>query len=360
MGLWEVLLLSSGAVYLAALLWLNMGLGRQPAQTVQDRPQVSVIVAARNEEAQVTACLDALQVQDYGGSWEVVVVDDRSTDQTAPLVEARCGEQLKLVRAGREPRFRCPKKSALAAGIDASGGDLLLFTDADCQPPPDWVRRTVALFSPQVGLVAGHAFPLPSPGLRQGVLALDNLAVGALGAGSMGMGRPLSCTGRNLAYRREVYEQVGGFSAIGHLIGGDDVYFLRLVARTSWKIVHNACVVDCSPGPQTWRALLQQKLRHASKAGHYQGPALLLGTAVYLFHLLLLVGMAKLVLGRAELLFLVIWGTRWLADLILLWRYAPRPGERKLLHHLPFLEVLYIPYVLVFTLAGRLGWFRWK
>ena len=360
MGLYEVLLLSCGAIYLVAIVWLNAGLRRLPAAPVEEQPVVSVVVAARDEEAQIDACLDALQAQDYGGEWEVVVVDDRSADRTARLVAARCGDQLKLVRAPRALRFRCPKKSALAAGIEASRGELLLFTDADCQPPPDWVRRTAALFSPQVGMVAGHAFPRPSPGLRQGILALDNLAVGALGAGSTGRGRPLSCTGRNLAYRRQVYEQVGGFAAIGHLIGGDDVYFLRLVTRTPWRIVHNPSAVDCGPGPQTWRALLQQKTRHASKAGHYSGPALLLGAGIYLFHLLLLVGLARLVLGRAEPLFLAVWGTRWLADLVLLWRYAPRPSERKLLRRLPFLEVLYIPYVLFFTLAGRLGWFRWK
>lgn len=360
MGLWEILLLSFGVVYLGALLWLNAGLRRQPVVPAQERPRVSVVVAARDEEAQIGACLDALQAQDYGGEWEVVVVDDRSTDQTARLVEERCGDQVKLVRAPQELSFRCPKKSALTAGIEASQGALLLFTDADCQPPPDWVRRTAGLFGPQVGMVAGHAFPRSGPGLSQGILALDNLAVGALGAGSTGMGRPLSCTGRNLAYRRQVYEQVGGFSAIGHLIGGDDVYLLRLVARTPWKIVYNPSVVECAPGPQTWSAILQQKLRHASKAGHYQGPALLLGTAIYLFHLLLLLGLARLVVGRVEPLFLAVWGMRWLADLVLLWRYAPRSGERRLLRHLPFLEVLYIPYVLLFTLVGRLGWFRWK
>ncbi|MBI2502775.1 MAG: glycosyltransferase [Candidatus Latescibacteria bacterium] len=360
MGWFEVLLLVSGGVYLAVLLWLNAGLRRHLTTLAEGWPRVSVVVAARDEEAQIGACLDALQAQDYEGEWEVVVVDDRSTDQTARSVAKRSWDRLRLVHAPRELRFRCPKKSALAAGIAASQGELLLFTDADCQPPPEWVRNTVRLFAPGVGMVAGHAFPQPVRGLRQGLLALDNLAVGALGAGSMGMGTPLSCTGRNLAYRLQVYEQLGGFSAIGHLIGGDDVYFMRLVSSTPWRIVYNPCQVQCSPGPQAWKAILQQKLRHASKAGNYQGPARGLAGAVYLFHLLLLVGVAKLASGQADLLFLGVWALRWLADLALLYRFAPGARERRLLRHLPFLEVLYIPYVLVFTALGRLGWFRWK
>lgn len=360
MGIFEVLLLLTGGSYLAMVLWLNAGLGRRrPAQT-QRLPLVSVVVAARNEESAIDACLDALQAQEYAGEWEVVVVDDRSTDQTAQRVEERAWGRLKLVRAPAQLRFRCPKKSALAVGIEQSRGELLLFTDADCQPPPDWVRSTAQLFGPGVGMAAGHAFPRPVKGIRQELLALDNLAVGALGAGSTGMGRPLSCTGRNLAYRRQVYEELRGFADIGHLIGGDDVYFLRLVSRTSWRIVHNPSLVSCGPGPNTWKTLFQQKLRHAAKAGHYRGPVLLLAGAVYLFHLLLLVGLARLVLGQPGPVFLAVWGGRWLADLVLLARYAPRPSERKLLRHLPFFEVLYIPYVLLFTLAGRLGWFRWK
>jgi cellulose synthase/poly-beta-1,6-N-acetylglucosamine synthase-like glycosyltransferase len=358
--LFAALLLATGAFYLGMVLWLAAGLRRNQAARVAGLPRISVVVAARNEEGTIGACLDALQAQDYEGELEVVVVDDRSEDQTAQRVKARGWAGLKLVRVVGQPRFRCPKKNALAAGIEESRGELLLFTDADCRPAPDWVRRTAALFHPEVGLAAGHAFPEPVQGLGQALLALDNLAVGALGAGSIGMGRPLSCTGRNLAYRRQVYEEVGGFASIGHLIGGDDVYFLRLVTRSSWRVARNPTLVSCAPGPRTWGAALQQKLRHAAKAGHYGGAALLAGGVIYGFHLLLLAGLVRLILGEPDPVFLGVWAGRWLGDLFLLAGYAPRQSERRLLGCLPFLEVLYIPYVLFFTLAGRLGWFRWK
>ncbi len=358
MGIYEALLLGAGGVYLGAILWLWAGVGRRP-RPGGGQPRVSVVVAARNEAENIRACLEALRAQDYQGEWEVVVVDDRSTDQTARVVAAHAWERVKLVRAPEERSFRCPKKSALAQGIASSFGEVLLFTDADCLPPPQWVRATAGLFTEGVGLVAGHAFPAAGPGLRHQVLALDNLAVGALGAGSIGMGAPLSCTGRNLAYCRQVYQEVGGFTSIGHLVGGDDVYFLRLVARTKWKVVYNPVPIACAPGPEGWR-VLQQKLRHASKAGHYQGPALALAGAVYLFHLLLLIGLVQLARGQVHEVFFGVWGARCLADLALLGRFAPRPQERRLLVFLPLLELLYIPYVLVFSVVGRLGWFRWK
>ena len=366
MSLFDLLLAGSGAVYVAAILWLLAGLRRREAGTSRRSFSTSIIVAARNEAGSIESCLQALRRQDYPGAMEVVVVDDRSRDDTAARVleQAREWPGLKLVRARGKPPFRCPKKSALARGIDASSGELLLFTDADCRPPPGWVRSTAARFAEDVGLVAGYAFFRPGKSVRLGLLALENLAVAALSAGSAGMGHVLSCTGRNLAYRRRVYEEVGGFASIGHLIGGDDVYFARLVARRGgWRLVYNRAAeaaVPCHPVSGRWADLVQQKLRHASKAGHYRGFALALAAVVYLFHLLLLAGVVRMVLQEFwDALLLSVWGVRCLADLMLLWSFAAAP-ERRLIAYLPLLELLYIPYVLVFTVLGRLGWFRWK
>ena len=242
MSLFDLLLAGSGAVYTAAILWLLAGLRRGRAGASPRSTSTSIIVAARNEANSIESCLQALKRQDYQGRMEVVVIDDRSRDDTAARVleQAREWPQLKLLRARENGPFRCPKKSALAQGIDASEGELLLFTDADCRPPPGWVRSTAAHFADDVGLVAGYACFRPGKSARLGLLALDNLAVAALSAGSVGMGHVLACTGRNMAYRRQVYEEVGGFGSIGHLIGGDDVYFARLVARRSrWRLAYN-------------------------------------------------------------------------------------------------------------------------
>lgn len=364
MSLFDLLLTASGGVYLMAMLWLLLGLHRRTPQTTTEWPAVSIVVAARNEAASIGPCLQALKEQEYEGEIQVVVIDDRSEDDTGAKVLERAQGNLKLVRARADLPFKCPKKSALAQGIEVSSGELLLFTDADCQPPSGWVRSTVELFAADVGWVAGYAFPRASQRWRHKLLALDNVAIGALGAGSTGMGRALACTGRNLAYRRQVYEEVGGFTSIGHLIGGDDVYFMRLVqARTNWKMVYNRepdAAVVCEPGPVSWADIIQQKLRHAAKAGHYKGVALALAGAVYGFHLLLAIGLVHmLVQGYLHGLLLGIWGLRCLIDFAVLWSFAQR-CERKLLVFLPLLELSYIPYVLLFSVVGRLGFFRWK
>ena len=394
----DTALLSLGCLYAATIGWLYAGVVRTQRAAVRSIsadafpggvPSASVIVAARDEEAVIAECLHALREQRYDGSLEVIVVDDRSSDATAEIVRsaATTWSQLHLVVAASELRFRCPKKSALAQGIEASSGALLLFTDADCTPPPGWVAATVARFtSPEVGVVAGYARSREvgtrrRHRLRRSLLALDNAAIGALSAGSIGMGYPLACTGRNMAYRRQVYEDVGGFEAIGHLVGGDDVYFVRRVAAmTPWKTVYNCseeAIVECASDSVGIGAVVNQKLRHASKAGHYEGAARLVGIVAYTFHALLLLGASRLlvaaVAGTAVTslhwppalalsvgLVSCVFGVKLGVDLALVRRFLQRGVEQSLLRYLPLLEIVYIPYVLLFVPVGRMGWFRWK
>ena len=359
------LVVVGGAVYIASIAWLLRGLYRLVAERSETAlPSLTIVVAARNEEAVLEGCLEALKKQDYEGEWEVVLVDDRSEDGTAAIGAAWMNQwdRLRTVRAPDKPTFACPKKSALAVGIALAKGKILLFTDADCRPPSDWARRTAACFMPDVGLVAGHAHTLEGTSLIQRVLSVENSAVGALGAGSFAQGRPLSCTGRNLAYRKSVYESVGGFAPIGHMMGGDDVYFMRLVAKARlWKMVWNPdVIVESLPASSCWSAVVQQKMRHAAKGGHYQGPALLLAVGVYAFHLGLAAALFGFWLGASGLDVLwPIWTVRWAVDALLLHRM--RQGSfGSWLPFFPLLEVLYIPYVVLMAPAGRLGLFRWK
>jgi cellulose synthase/poly-beta-1,6-N-acetylglucosamine synthase-like glycosyltransferase len=363
-------LVGGSVLYVLVIAWLLTGIARsrRTATTSESTPSVSVIVAARDEEERIRLCVEALQRQAYEGVLQIIVVDDRSHDGTGQIVDRMRRDsavELWLLRADDPLRYACPKKSALSVGIEAARGDLLLFTDADCEPPPDWVRTMVASFAPGVGLVAGFAFPQAPTHLRQRLLAVDNLGVAALAEGSIGMGSALACTGRSMAYRRAVYDEVGGFDAIGHLVSGDDVYFLRHVARRSdCRIVYCAAAtaaVASSPAPMEWQALYHQKARHAAKAAHYRGGARWLGVAMYLYHAALLSGAVLAILGALPwALFGGCWLTRWAADGALLTRFAPRPVDRKLVALLPLVEILYIPYVLLFVPLGRAGWFQWR
>ena len=143
------------------------------------------------------------------------------------------------------------------------------------------------------------------------------------------------------------------------------MYFTRRVAAlTKWRVVYNwapDAAVQSGPAPDSWSGLLHQKLRHASKAGHYRGPALAVATGAYVFHLLLLLGlMGAISPGRSGTAALLVWAAKWVVDALLVWSFTRKIRQPSALAYLPLLELSYIPYVLVCTVAGRLGWFRWK
>jgi len=102
--------------------------------------QVSVIIPAHNAEDTIDFCLQALTHQTApADSYEVIVIEDGSSDETRARIEAYEGVQL-LVQAHAGPAV------ARNLGVASAKGEIVLFTDADCEPAQDWIERMVAPF----------------------------------------------------------------------------------------------------------------------------------------------------------------------------------------------------------------------
>lgn len=349
-------------VYVIVAGAIHRGLSRLSAGRNTALPGVTVVIPARNEAHRIGTCLAALAEQTYPPErTEVIVVDDRSNDDTARRALAWVDRipGLKVVRAA-EGALACPKKNALDAGIAAGAGEIILTTDADCIPSSDWIASTVRAFDPDVGMVAGYAPLLPGRGLLSGLLALQSLVVSALAAGSIGLGFPLTCSGRNLAYRRRAFHDAGGFGPIGHIEGGDDVLLMRrMVARTAWRIRFNPRArVDSRPHVDR---LYRRQVRYQSKAVHYGYSVLLVAACIYIFHVAL--AAAPFLAWRHPAFrvpFGVMVAAKLLADWLLLSKAARRFNARKILRLFPLLELISVPYVVVICAAGALAPSRWK
>jgi len=127
------------------------------------------------------------------------------------------------------------KKNALKAGIEASKGEILCFTDADCLPVSRWIEELVKSFKPNVGLVAGYSpYQIPNDEIsKEGFfkklffkfIAYEEFRAAIWAAGSIGWEIGWLCTGRNLAYRRKVYDEVNGFEKLKCLLAVMMIYF---------------------------------------------------------------------------------------------------------------------------------------
>lgn len=370
----ELVLGAAAAFYCVVQLSLLIGLGRLHYKRVNDKPFVSVIMAARNEEDSIATLLRQLLNQDYP-SYEVIVIDDRSTDRTSEIIDefSKMSSVLKHRRISALNDDMPAKKNALRRGIAESRGEILCFTDADCRPSTRWISEMVSLFDKEVGLVAGYS-PYISPivpsktglwSLRflHSFISYEELRGATWAAASIGLKKAWLCTGRSLAYRRQVYDEVGGFEKIKESISGDDDLFLQHVrATTSWGIrfiTSQESFVPTTP-PTTFLQFVRQRVRHFS-AGKFFAPSLKLFFLVFhLSNLLLFLTLIE-ILG-AEVSSWGAWpyGIKFLADLVLFQR-ATAVFQHKG-HRVSFVgqEILYVLYN---TLIGPLGFItriEWK
>ncbi len=371
LGTYVIALAAITVVYTGALIGFIRGLRnlrKNPKVEFETWPSVSVIMPARNEAEVLERTLRSLVEQDYPGEWEIVVVDDRSTDST-PLVLQRWTNISEHVRAVRvtETNPRSPKKNALALGIKQSRGKIVATTDADCIYDPSWITAMVSHLAPDVGVVAGlTVFDLPendSPAWQK-IQWLDFFAQNSLAAGAAGAGVPASCNGSNLFYRREVYDTISGFGDLASIVSGDDVLFTQRVSKhTAWKIVYAArpeTTVRSLP-VLTVRELFQQRLRWASKGLTYQASMLSFLFGIYVYYLLL---------GAIPFVILAAPHTGLALSAILLWKLAwdyatVRIGcrvfqqERLLPYFVPY-AVLQLYFYPLLGFGGLLLPFRWK
>jgi len=133
--------------------WTSIPPAPRPAGWRTWRTWVTVIVPARNEEGNILRCLDALAAQNYPKHlYEVIVVDDHSTDGTARLVDVaaqRSGTTVRCIRLSEQGDAgvrSAHKKWAIESGIKAARGQLIVATDADCVAQPGWLASIAACY----------------------------------------------------------------------------------------------------------------------------------------------------------------------------------------------------------------------
>lgn len=197
-------------------------------------PQVAVIIPVYNGAGDLPDLLSCLCQQTYPSAQvEYWLVDNNSTDSTAEILQASISDSAQFnLRWLRETTIQ----SAYAArntGIKATQAEILVFTDADCRPQPDWLFHLVRPFvDPKVGLVAGEVVALPGDTLleryadRHETLSQKHT-----------LAHPFCPYGQtaNLAVRRQILQQVGLFRPY-LTTGGDADLCWRILQQSDWQI----------------------------------------------------------------------------------------------------------------------------
>lgn len=272
----SILLLS----YFIFIIWLTDGLRKNSSDTkfeaMSSLPSVSLIVSARNEQENIDNLCKCLLDQKYPtDNLEFIIVNDRSTDNTKALLIKwqKQISNLKIINLKHTPVGWAPKKWALNQAISASKNEIIIQTDADCIFNENWLMTMVQPFADSnTGFVSGPAPLIHSNELINSMFEIESLSMDAFFGGAIKKGIPLSCTGRNMGFRKEAFNQVGGYQDISDQISGDDDLLLQKFALSpNWDIefVKDPDSVVESNAPGSLESLVSQRLRFASKGFKY-------------------------------------------------------------------------------------------
>jgi len=267
-------------------------LRREKGQTA-DEPTgspvgVSVLVSARNAGLQLRHYLPALLSQDYP-EYEVIVVDDGSEDDTRDVIEQYMTvyPNLHTTFVPKGARVGSTKKLALTLAAKAAQYDYLLLTDADCVPESNrWIREMMrgftqhstfnpqpSTFNPQhsTDLVLGFGAYFFEPKAVNRIVRYDTLFNGLHYLGAALCGHPYMGVGRNLAYRKSLFFESGGFTHFMTNTAGDDDLFVNHVSTpNNTAVVLSPDSYTWSPAKSTMRQWWQQKRRHISVSPSYR------------------------------------------------------------------------------------------
>jgi poly-beta-1,6-N-acetyl-D-glucosamine synthase len=324
---------------------------------------ISVIIPARNEEENIAALLKALEQQTYPRSlFEIIVVDDHSTDNTAAIVKGFHAVRL-LQNADALNSF---KKKAIETGIAAAGNSLIVVTDADCIPPAEWLQTMAAFKEQQQSVfIAAPVVINCNTSAVQIFQALDFMILQAI-TGAVVQKQQLSmCNGANLGYEKNAFESVKGFAGIDTIASGDDMLLMYKIWKQFPGHVHYLKSPDAIVSTQpmkTWKQFFRQRIRWASKAAKYDDkrflPVLLL---VYLFNLSFL---ALVIAGFFDYRYWITLGIAWIAKTLVelpLFASAARFFHKQwALKLFFFFQPLHILYTIVSGLFGQFGKYEWK
>ncbi len=199
-------------------------------------PSVSVVVYAHDDAPWLERNLPKLLAQRYAAEYEVIVVDDGSWDNTGDVVSGLMAtdSRLRLTFTPHAARGLSRKKLSLMIGIKAARHDVVVITNANCEPAGDeWLLNVARNFVDGVDVVVGYSHPCyeADKGLWRRYRVWDTVRVGAQYVCSAVKGRVYRGTSHNLAFRKKLFFDRGGYARSAGLKWGEDDVWLRSVIK---------------------------------------------------------------------------------------------------------------------------------
>lgn len=230
---------------------------------------ISVIVASHNDLVVLKKVLQDLLNQKYQ-EFEIIVVDDRSNDGTPEYLKEIKHNNLKIITISQVRKELSPKKNALTQGIQSAKYEKLAFTDADCRLSEKWLKSINNAFASGAELVLGVGNYEEKSGLLNAFIQYETFTTMLYFFTTAKLKMPHMALGRNIAYKKPLWEKVNGFSSHERILSGDDDLFVNsLPKNTKIALMYEKESQTISKPPETFRNWFNQKTRHVSAGKAY-------------------------------------------------------------------------------------------
>ncbi len=264
--MFEIVFLSIVCIYFIQTILFSIGASKAyPKIKEAELPMATVIVAALDEEHNIMRCMEALNKTEYPeDKLEIIIVDGHSIDKTADIVKEYIKDKpkFKLIYVNPDTENLKGKANSIDTAVGVAKGDIILTTDADCAVSPLWVKTIASYYKDDVGMVNGYTSQETYDGFT-GMQALDFIYLLTVAAGTINLGRPLSCIGNNMSYRKSAYLETGGYKKIPFSVTEDFQLLMAIHDLKKYKIIYpldKDALVISEPNP-TVKSLYHQKKR---------------------------------------------------------------------------------------------------
>lgn len=216
------------------------------------KPAISIVIPCFNEAENIGKCIDSVKMQQYNSQFEIIAVDNGSTDDTVKIIKDKG-----IILEHAERKGPAPAKNE---GIKKAKGDIIVFIDADCIAHPVWLKNIVEPFrNSEIGCVAGEIVACePKTRIEHFLIKKKHLSQ------SVNINHTFLsyAATANAAYRKEIFEKVGLFDEA--LFTGEDADMSwRMQLETNYKVRYSPEALVYHPHETSLKALYKQKKRHA-------------------------------------------------------------------------------------------------
>jgi cellulose synthase/poly-beta-1,6-N-acetylglucosamine synthase-like glycosyltransferase len=341
--------------------------------SLNEEPFISVVVPARNEERNLRNLIDSLKQQTYPSTrFEVIIVDDHSTDESWKMFESASEEAItiRVVKLAdylsSSQEIKAHKKFAIEKGVDLAKGELIVTTDADCVSGKNWLTYIASLYiSSRAKFIAAPVKIKTNTSFLSIFQSLDFLTLQGITGASVYKRFHTMCNGANLAYERAAFYEVGGFTGVDNIASGDDMLLMYKIYKRYpehvFYLKNKEAIVTTEP-VTSWRQFFNQRIRWASKATHYDDKKivwiLLLVYCINLFFLILAI--ASFWKATWFFLLLLLLAAKILVEFPFVNGVAIFFSERRLMKYFPFMQPVHILYTIIAGWLGKFGSYEWK